>query len=197
MDSKISIRQYISRKPIMILISVVMFAVGIILNSNPFGPPLMGVGCMVFLFSALYFFPIKSKVKDSMLKLEAKGLVEKATEEMNSPDAKTVCKNKAILTENFLFCRKTGWAIELSEITWAYKHKFTQTVLFIPVYTTESLMVACGKNKVFQVLSFSGKDKKDELKDIILKAYSKNPNMLVGFTPENEKAHKVLRKQKA
>ena len=145
MDSKKKIRKFIN--PSFAPAIIWMFVIG-------FGTI---IGLILLLGVAL---PTMKRAKKNVAKLEAAGLLDKAAAEMTGPGAKYYIKGKLILTENFIFCKRTGLVLTYDEVLWAYKHRFTQRVLFIPVKVTDSLFLATKTMKPCSVASM-GKDKMD------------------------------------
>ena len=105
-----------------------------------------------------------------------------------------MCKSKAACTEHFLFARRGAHVCAYTDILWTYKHKFTRTLLFIPIHTSESVIL-CTKTGSY-IINLGGKDKNNELVELIKTIYQHNPNVLVGYTEENKKAYKALVKSK-
>jgi len=110
-----------------------------------------------------------------------------------SANHKKCMKGKLILTENFVFCKATGYIFTYDEIIWAYKHRQTNTVFFIPIIVIDSLYLATKGMKPKLVVSM-GKDKSDDIKNAILEIYAHNGNCLIGYTNENVEKYKALRR---
>lgn len=137
--------------------------------------------------------PNMTRANKSIAKLEQAGLLEKAAAELNSPSAKKFMNGSVICSDNFLFCKKTGYVFTYNEIVWAYKHRFTQRVLLIPVSVTDSIYLATATTKAKQVAAMK-KDKQDQIPNLIREIYAHNPACLIGYSKENQQQYKVLTK---
>jgi len=148
-------------------------------------------GLIIFLCATL---PALLRANKSLKKLEAEGQLDKAAAELVSPTGKKYMKGNVLLTDNFVFCKKTGFVFTYDEILWTYKFRQTTTYFFIPVKVTDSLYVATKDMKPRLVVSM-GKDKHDEIKNAILEIYSHNNNCLVGYTNEAKAQYKEMTKK--
>ena len=108
-----------------------------------------------------------------------------------STNTKRFIKGKLIFTDNYIFCSKTGYIFSYNDILWTYKHKLTQTFLFIPINVTESIYIATKTMKPKQVASM-GKDKTNEIKNAILEIYNHNNSCLIGYSNETASNYKLL-----
>ena len=149
-------------------------------------------------FFALIFFltttlPALLRAKKKINELEAKGLLDKAAAELSSTNLKKYIKGKIVFTDSFVFCKGNGFVFSYDEILWAYKHRQTTTLLFIPISVTDSLYLATKKMNPRLVVSM-GKDKKEEIKNAIIEIYNHNNNCLVGYTNETYAKYKALKK---
>lgn len=153
-------------------------------------PPLTFLGLIMVLCGTL---PTYSKVKKSLAKLEASGALEKAAEEMTSSNAKHLIKGKVIMTDNYVFCKGTGFVFTYDEIQWAYRQRFTRRLLLIPIKVNDSLYLATKTMKPREA-AIMGKDKKEEIKAAILEIYNHNSKCLVGYSNENIAAYKAMTK---
>lgn len=175
MDSKKRIKQFIGPNWIPVIILLVI-------------PFFTAIGLIVLLCATL---PTASRAKKSIAKLEAAGELDKAAEELTSSNVKTFMKSTVICSDNYMFCKRTGYLFKYDEIMWVYKHRFTQRVLFIPVKVTDSIYVATKTTKAKQV-ALMGKDKMDEIKNLILEIYRHNSSCLVGYSQETQAKYKQL-----
>lgn len=204
MDAKKTIRKYIARGAWVTITGLVALAacvLGILLSVIGLDENAIFASMGVLSFPVALIFlaiglPSYLQANKSLKQLEAKGLLEKAAAEMSSPSAQVIGKNKGMLTENFLFCKGTGIAVAYKDILWTYKHRLTRSLLFIPIQVIDSLMISTADRNGVQAINMGGKDKQDALKGVILEIYKHNPKVLVGFSKENQKAYKELRKQK-
>ncbi len=178
MDSKKIISGYI--KPNLVL-AIVLLLIPIV---NFFG-------LIIFLCVTL---PALLRANKSLKKLEADGKLEAAAAELTSPAGKKFMKGNILLTENYVFCKKTGFVFTYDEMLWTYKFRQTTTCFFIPVKVTDSLYIATKDMKPRQVVAM-GKDKHDEIKNTILEIYQHNNNCLVGYTNEAKEKYKEITKK--
>lgn len=151
-------------------------------------PPVTIFGLIILLFSTI---PTYVRANKNVGKLESRGELDKAAAELTSPSARRYMNGNLILTDNYVFCRRTGHVFAYSDILWAYKHRFTKRFLFIPICVTDSLYLATKDTKPAQVAAM-GKDKMDEIKNAIVEIYTHNRTCLVGYTKENASNYKHL-----
>ena len=177
MDSKKKIRQFINPSFVGPILWMLVIGFGTIIG-------------LILLFGVA--LPTMKRAKKSVEKLEAAGKLDLAAAEMTAPSAKLYMKGKLILTDHFIFCKKTGLVLTYDEVLWAYKYRFTQRVFFIPVKVTESLFLGTKEIKPCAVASM-GKDKMDEIKNAIIAIYNHNPKCLIGYSNEKAAAYKQMR----
>lgn len=191
-----TVKKYITPNPWPLIVSVVGYAVAIPLSLTKTEALYMTGGVLImFLFfpliAALFrTIPGLMRASGTVKRLKKEGLLDMAEAELASGRVTELCKGKAACTEHFLFARKGAFALDYTDILWTYKHKFTQTLLFIPIHTTESVIL-CTKKKNYSI-KLGGKDKNNELVELIKTIYQHNPKVLVGFTQENKQTYKQL-----
>lgn len=154
--------------------------------------PVINVFALIVLLTKK--LPILSRAKRSLYQLEVCGTLDKAAGEMTSLNAKHLIKGNAIFTENYLFFKGTGLVLTYDEVVWAYRHRFTKTVLFIPIRITDSLYLATKGMKPCAVASM-GKDELDEITKAIVEIYNHNNNCLIGYTDKTAADYKVMTKK--
>ena len=175
MDAKKQIQKFINPNWIPAVVMIVIF-------------PLIFVGLAVFLIHVL---PGLIHAKKSFQKLEALGKLNQAAMELNSPTAKRYMDGKLILTDNFVFCKRTGYVFTYDELVWAYRHRLTQRSFLIPVSVTDSLCLATKTMKAKQVVSMRN-DKNDQIKFALLEIHNHNTGCLLGYSDENVAAYKRM-----
>ena len=152
---------------------------------------------VINLFALIFFLtttlPALLRGNKKIKELEAQGLLASVAAELAAPSAKKYIKKKIILTDNYVFCKGRGFVFSYDEILWAYKHRQTTSFLFIPISVTDSLYLATKKISPRQMAA-KGKDKKEEIKNVILEIYNHNNNCLVGYTNETCAKYKELKK---
>ena len=151
-------------------------------------PPLTLFGLIVLLFSTI---PTYVRASKHVSRLETSGKLDEAAEELSSANAKRYMNGKVILTDHYVFCKRTGFVVAYDEILWVYKHRFTRRFLFIPISVTDSLYLASKDMKPCQVAAM-GKDKMDDIKNTIVEIYRHNNKCLVGYSKENTAQYKQL-----
>lgn len=196
MNQKGTVKKYITPNPWPLIVSVVGYAVAIPLSLTKTEALYLIGGFLVMLLAIPLFvglfhtLPGLLRASGTVKRLKKEGLLDMAEAELASGQVTELCKRKAACTEHFLFARRGAFALAYTDILWTYKHKFTQTLLFIPIHTTESVIL-CTKKKNYGI-NLGGKDKNNELTELIKTIYQHNPKVLVGFTQENKKAYKQL-----
>ena len=178
MDAKKTIMKFIKPNLIPVIIMLVI-------------PPITIIGLIVLLVATL---PAQSRAKKCIAKLEADGELEKAAAELMSDNKKTFIKGKLVLTENYIFSKEMGFAIKYSDILWTYWFKHTQSVLLIPIVVTNYIYFAT-KEKNPRPLVSMGRDKTGEIQNAIVAIHAHNNKCLVGYSKENAKLYKELKKQ--
>ena len=153
-------------------------------------PVLTLIGLLLLLCVTL---PANKKVNKRLEQMEANGELERAYAEFTSPNAKHLIKGKLILTEHYIFGKNSGLILTYDEVKWVYKHRFTRSLLFIPISVTDSLYLATKTVKPGPIASM-GRDRKEEIKTAIIEIYNHNRNCLVGYTKETVAAYKAMTK---
>lgn len=106
---------------------------------------------------------------------------QKAIEELNSPENET--KN-AILTKNYIVYNNCGLNIvDYKDVTWVYRHTYRYNGV-----PNHSLAYYIRGSKKMNLISYGLNQK--AVDELVLYISKKNPNVLVGYTKENIKAHK-------
>ena len=152
----------------------------------------------VFMLSFALIFGIlvlvtDSKVKKSLNRLEELGLTELAAGELDMPGAEIIGKDAARLTDHFIFGKGNGVALRYEDVVWTYKR--VQRYNFIAV--SESLMVyAVHPINQLSLFTTSGRgSSKGLIESAIQIIYSRNPNAMIGYSAENQRAYGNYRKQ--
>ena len=195
MDAKTVIQNYIGGKKWTWIVGLVLFVVGIPTMAIGIGALLFPLGFIFLLIGLCADVPANGRTKKTLADLESKGLLDMVAAEMTGPNKRVIGKDRAILTENFLIIKRTGRVVALNSVVWAYKHRLTQRVFLIPVNVQDSLWIGDGVKAPREMLAYGGKDKNDELKDVMIAMYNRNPRMLIGYTSENQNAYKAIRQQ--
>ncbi|MBP3541356.1 MAG: hypothetical protein J6K72_06035 [Clostridia bacterium] len=154
-------------------------------------PPLTFLGLIGLLFGTL---PANKRMKKHLASLEQRGLLAQAAAEMSGPNVKQLMKGNLLLTDHFIYCKGMGIVLPYEDAVWAYKHRQSNSLLFIPIIVQDSLYLATTTEKVRQV-AVMGKDKHDEIKEAILTIYSKNQNCLIGYNNDTIAAYRQWKKQ--
>ena len=176
MDSKKQIRKFINPSFVPVIILFLIIGFGTFFS-------------LILLLTVT--LPTMNRAKKSVEKLEAAGMLDKAAAELMGPSAKRYVKGNLILTENFVFCKRSGIVCTYDDVVWAYKQRFTKRFLFIPIKVTDSVYLATSAVKPRAVASM-GKDKMDEIKKALIEIYSHNPKCLIGYSNENDAAYKQM-----
>ena len=184
MDAKKKINQFIGPNWIPGIIMIILF-------------PLAIFGLFYLLFIAL---PRSNTAKRNLEKLEENGQLEQAAAELTSQNAKQYMDGKLVLTDHFVFCKKTGQIYTYDEFVWIYRHTFTQRFFLIPVKVTESLYASTtiaktGKPSQALPIASMGKDTMDQIKNAIIEIYNHNKNCMIGYSDQNVAAHKQMLKK--
>jgi hypothetical protein len=153
--------------------------------------------CIMSFSCALIFFlcgiPGNANFKKCMTNLEAKNLLDSAARELESPDTVQFGKDQARLSRNFLYCKRGGIVIPYTDILWAYRRQVKQYFIF----TVSTTLVVHTPYGEFNAIAVGGNDKKNDLNQFFQAIAMGNPEVLIGFTSQNQqefKARKQARK---
>lgn len=195
MDAKQFLKNYLSPRPWFLIVTVAAFVIGFLFvfieQSVAFTVMMLDLFPVIIALSVQ--LPSIVRYNKCIKELEAKGLVEHAAGELSSQGATPICNNKAVVTQNYLFIKKSGVVCPVSDIVWTYKHRHTTTFFLIPIYVVDSIYI-CTARKLYDIC-LGKKDKKGLLTPAIMELYKRNPRMMVGHTPENKKAYDQIVKQ--
>ncbi len=142
-----------------------------------------GLFSLVFL---LIISPKASATKQSIKRLEKNGKLEEAKEalELSLSD-----KSPLILDKNFVISRKNGVIISYKDIAWIFNRTVStygvQTGAFVVINTYDGYSVQIPTDKVST----------ETINQLIDNTLAVNPNLLIGFAKENQKAFKDIIKQ--
>lgn len=122
----------------------------------------------------------KSSFKKCFARLEERGLADKAAAELSSGIFETFGKDAARISQNFLYCKKTGVVLSFDDILWCYQR--VQRVYFVRVGS--ALIVNTLFLKGAAGVGFEFKKGDESVEELMRVIASKNPSVMVGFTPE-------------
>ena len=130
-----------------------------------------------------------SKVAKKCLKvLEERCLVEKAAQQLENTAGHTVIgKNRGILTQDFIFGKGTGAVVPYSDVIWAYRQEQKRNFVAVNSY----LMVGTAWMGVTGVIDLNRPDKHGHISEALAVIAQRNPEALLGYTNENNKAYKA------
>lgn len=197
MKTQNAVKKYIIPNYWVLIVGAAGFVLGFTLLSVG-GESLNGIASSILTLSLIPFvvglfriLPGLIRTSGTIKRLRKEGQLNAAEAEISSGNITEMCKRKAACTEHFLFARKNANACAYTDIVWAYKQKYVLRFLFIPIHTDESVFIH-ARNKVHFQIHLGGKDKNNELVELIKTIYHHNPNVMVGYTEENKKAYKIL-----
>lgn len=149
---------------------------------------LAGVFICAILAFALWIgnVPANSAYKRSIRRLEELGQLERAAEQLESENRMTIGKDMGRLTDQYIFGKKTGAAIRYEDVVWCYKR--VSRVYFIAV--NAFLVIHTIDGEIMLAINFGKKDKFEEIENCLRRVFEKNPNALIGYNQENQKAYK-------
>lgn len=155
-----------------------------------------GVGFYVFAFLfgifALCLFLANGStnraVKKSLKRLEELGLVDRAAQQLEQPVV-SCKKDQGRITSEFLFGKGTGVAMSLKDVHWAYRK--TMRTNFVP--TNDMLMVGDGRKAPITAVNLGRHDEED-INKLLIEINVRNPEALLGYSNENIKAYREIRR---
>lgn len=199
MDHEKQILNYVSGRNWTWIAGIVLLLAGVLMLSSSNGILiLLGI---VVLFVGMYYLlraltvdlPAINRAKRCVARLRENGMLDYAAQELAASTGKGVGRDETLLTQHYFFGHHNGAAGNYRDIIWAYKRRFTQRMIGIPVKTVDSLMISTG-GKEFCLVNMGKRDKQNELDGILTMIHEKNPDALIGYTPENKKRCKELSK---
>ncbi len=128
---------------------------------------------------------VSGKTKRSLNRLETLGLLSRAEQELNAENQLRLSGDSGRLSEQFLFGKGTGIAVPLTDILWCYQRDTRQYGSVV-----NSALVLYTREKKQQMISLGKKDSANEVASAMAWIYQRNPNVLLGFTGENQRAYK-------
>lgn len=146
----------------------------------------LGVFSDIFAFACLItYFIKKSKVKKTLKEFN-KDELEKALENSVAYE-----KAKIYLADEYLISTASGLdIIKYDDLYWIYINKTKYRGI-----TTGRYLIAIKKDKRSVQIAYAVRDEK-MLQEIMEKIHEKNDQILIGYTPENQKAFAEFRKNK-
>lgn len=123
--------------------------------------------------------------------LDSAGEMERAACQLQS-EADLVAeigKNRARLTEDYLFGRAIGAVVRYRDILWCYR----RTLRYGYAAVSDTLIVCTKAMKEVLAINLEQPDKSGELEKAMAVILEKNPQVLVGFTKENKKIYRERR----
>lgn len=193
MMSKKIVGDYIRPKRWPLYFGLIGFGLGILLLAiGALSPAFAFIYISVFpllvgLFSTL---PAMNRASKAVTQLEYSRRLDQAAEELTGRDVSYKYQNRVACTEHFFFVQKGSIALGYEDVLWAYKHTHTTRYLFITVAKQESVILHTKDKKY--TIHYKGKDKTNEQAEFIVFLKQKNPNMLVGYTQENQTTYKHI-----
>ena len=154
-------------------------------------PPVLTIVGLLLL--ATVYLPAKKKIQKKLDMIEANGQLDQAVSDLVSSESKRFMKGKVVMGKGFVFIKATGLLFSYDELLWAYMHRETTTLLFIPVKRNDSLVLATKTLKPTFVATM-GKDRKGEIKNALLEIYNHNRSCMIGATKENQANYKLMTK---
>ncbi len=140
-----------------------------------------GAATIALLVSAL----VKTSAnKPALKRLEERGLLEQAEQALNAPDVKSLKNDRFRMDDRFLFGREMGLAAAWDDVRWCYIHRMSYNF----VLTVHSLIINTADKKS-HVLFFRGK-REDEMRELMNSFAQYNPDMLLGYSMENQNAYR-------
>lgn len=136
----------------------------------------------------LVILPINSLTKKSLNRLEDLNLTDRAAQQLEDGSYTTIGKDLIRMSDNVFFAKKSGLAVPYSDILWIYKRTVRTNLVIVNLYLN-----VCTKDKEISV-HLGGPKAEALLQQAAVAIAEKNPNVLIGYSKENQKAYKALKK---
>lgn len=147
--------------------------------------------CFTFgLIFVLISLPASANFKKCIRNLEARGLLDAAAAELESGEYEKVGKDCGRLSRRFFFGKNSGMVLPYTDIQWIYRQNVKRYFITLNV----NLIVSTLDLNQKILLSYNGKNRDEELNKVFVAVAQNNPNVLLGFTSENQKAYKERKK---
>lgn len=148
------------------------------------GAAVSGLGLLICLLTGLS--PVSQRNK-SLKRLDALGMTELAAAQLMGENSFVIGKDKARLTNDFLIS-KTGVAVAIGDIVWAYARR--RSYNFIP--TDVSLVLNTNTRKNLTAVSMPGTDPNGTIDWLLMTLAQRSPNIMVGYGPQNKAAYRAF-----
>lgn len=143
---------------------------------------LTGAAALALLLSALAKTSVE---KAAMKRLEERELMEQAEQVLNAPETQSLKNDHFRMDDRFLFGRSMGLAAAWDDVRWCYIHRMNYNFIFTLSY---SLIIYTADQKR-HVMFFPGK-RMDEMQELMTLFAQYNPDILLGYSMENQKAYR-------
>jgi hypothetical protein len=155
-----------------------------------------GTGFFVFAFLCFLFGVLLAisgivesvKFKKTIQALEQENLLDRAAAELNDPNNLIVGKDRARLSEHFLFGKGSNAMVPYSDIQWVYH--VNQKRYFV---TVNCSLFICTLQRNY-VISYGKADKNNEMGRAVDLMSQRNPNILLGLSSANRRAYNERKK---
>ena len=141
-----------------------------------------GIAAIAMLASTLVKI---SPNKAALKRLEERGLSEQAEQALNAPDVQSLKNDRFRMDDRFLFGREMGLAAAWDDVRWCY---ISRVIRNRGLSTTHSLII-CTADKKSHVLIYPPR-RDDEMQELMNSFAQYNPNILLGYSMENQNAYR-------
>ena len=142
------------------------------------------IAIIIFIMFVIYMIRIRKTDKEK---------IELAKEELGKTTSKAYTKQNIYLTDKYIISNYNGlYILEYEEILWIY----TLINYYRGIATGKTLIVATDNKKKIS-LGHTSNANDQTLEEIITKINEKNPDIKLGYTDENRKYFKDLKKEKS
>ena len=128
--------------------------------------------------------------KKCIKRLEENGQLERAAEQLESLERVTIGADMGRMSPNYLYGKNTGVVLAYEDIGWAYK----KTIKRYFITVNAALIVCTVDGKEYSAVNYGRNDKFGDIENALMNIHEKNPRALIGFTKENQKAYKEMKK---
>ncbi len=139
---------------------------------------------IVFLLITL---PASMNFKKCIANLEERGLLDMAAAELQGGEYEQVGKDCGRLTRQFFFGKNSGMVLPYSDIQWLYRQNVKRNFITVAV----NLIVSTNKLNQKVMLTYNGRNRDEELNKVFMAVAQHNPNVLLGYSSENQKEYKA------
>ena len=140
-------------------------------------------------FTAFFLIPWligRMKMQRRMAHAKENGTYQQMVQEFSS--SRPLVHGKVRYSEHFVFGKGCGWVLPYTEIVWVYLHRLSYVI--IPILSRAMIGTQGGKVVPLCRIKLGAQAGKEEVTELANLIFQKNPDVLFGFSSENQMEYK-------